>query len=238
VPCPVQTQDYCKTFYLIDKGNGGEANYNLGGKSRLHNWSPKLNFRLYNMAINNTYKMYKALIMQHMPEQRFLDMGNAVRELAHGLCQRGPAMPKLRAEHPSWTRDMSKLFEWITVRMVCLDAKGMMTVALVMPPVQAPMDNYALLKNQQRRMLWRIHQSEAVEKYGKCFGGDCPGKKLSTAKCPRSSDMHMRCKECSAYLGKDVSLCNSFVKGAPVNCHRHYHIYHHNKELASTMIIN
>jgi hypothetical protein len=75
----VQTRDYCNTFHLIDKGNGAEANYDLEGKSRLHNWSPKLIFWLYNMSIYNAYKMYKALIKQHTPEHRFLDMGNAVR---------------------------------------------------------------------------------------------------------------------------------------------------------------
>ena len=30
--CPAQTRDYCKTFHLIDKGNGAEANYDLGGE--------------------------------------------------------------------------------------------------------------------------------------------------------------------------------------------------------------
>ncbi len=100
-PCPAQTQNYCNTFHLNNKGNGVEANYDLGGKSCLHNCLPKLIFWLYNMSINNAYKMYKALVKQHMPERRFLDMGNAMRELAHGLCQRGPAMWKLRAEHPS-----------------------------------------------------------------------------------------------------------------------------------------
>jgi hypothetical protein len=29
----------------------------------------------------------------------------------------------------------------------------------------------------------------------------------------------MRCEECSAYLGKKVILCNSFIKRASVNCH-------------------
>jgi len=53
VPCPAQTRDYCKTFHLIDKRNGAEANYNLGGKSRLHNRSQKLIFWFYNMALNN-----------------------------------------------------------------------------------------------------------------------------------------------------------------------------------------
>ncbi len=108
VPCPAQMRDYCKTFHLIDKRNGLEANYDLGGKSHLHNWLPKLIFWLYNMAINNAYKMYKALVKQHTPEQRFLDMGNTMRKLAHDLCQRGPSMQKLMAEHPSWTWDMLK----------------------------------------------------------------------------------------------------------------------------------
>ena len=87
------------------------------------------------MALNNAYKLYTALVKQHMPERRFLDMGNAVRELTQNLCQRGPAMQKLRAEHPSWTRDMSILFGWIIGRKVRADAKGkgMMTVQLVMP---------------------------------------------------------------------------------------------------------
>jgi hypothetical protein len=92
VPCPAQTKDYCNTFHLIDKGNGAEASYDLGGKSRLHNWSPKLVFWLYNMALNNAYKMYTALIKEHTPERRFLRMGDAVRESTLDLCHRGPAM--------------------------------------------------------------------------------------------------------------------------------------------------
>ena len=138
-------------------------------------------FRLYNMALNNAYKMYTALIKEHKHERRFLLMGNAVRELTHDLCQRGPAMRKLRAEHPSWTRDLGKLFGWVTGRKVRSDAKGMITV---MPaccrPVEVPMDNYALLKNQQRKSPWRMHQSEAVSKKGKCGWDDCPGKLTST----------------------------------------------------------
>jgi hypothetical protein len=77
-------------------------------------------------------------------------MGDAMRELTHDLCQRGPVMRKLRTDHPSWTRDMSKLFGWITGRKVPLDAKGMMMVQSVMPREETPTDNYALLKNQQR----------------------------------------------------------------------------------------
>ncbi len=165
-------------------------------------------------------------------------MGDAVRELTHDLCQRGPAMRKLRVEHPSWTRDLGKLFGWVTGQKVRSDAKGMMTVMPACLPVEAAMDNYALLKNQQSKSPWRMHQSEAVAKQGKCRWDDCPGKLASKAKYPRVSDTHMRCEECSVRLQKDVYLCNGYVKGAPVNCHRHYHIYHHNKEFASMMVIN
>ena len=94
VSCPAQMQDYYKTFHLTNKGKGAEANYDLGGKIRLHNWSSKLIFWLCNMSLNNAYKMYKALVKQHTPERRILDTGNAVRELTHNLCQRGPAMRK------------------------------------------------------------------------------------------------------------------------------------------------
>ncbi len=238
VPCPAQMRDYCKTFHLINEGNGAEANYDLGGKSRLHNWLPKLIFWLYNMALNNAYKMYKALVKQHMPERRFLDMGDAMRKLMHNLCQRGPVMRKLRAEHPSWMRDMSKLFGWITGRKVCADAKGMMTVQSVMLREEPPTDTYALLKNQQQQLPWRVPQSKAVTNKGRCYWDDCPGIQLSKAKCLRSSKTHMRCVECGAYLGTDLFLCNGFAKGGLVNCHRQYHMYHHNKEFASTMVIN
>ncbi len=101
VPCLAQTKHYCNTFHLIDKGNGVEANYNLGGKIWLHNWFPKLIFHQYNMALNNVYKIYWVLFNWHTLGRRVLDMGDAVRELTHDLCQRDPAIRKLRAEHPS-----------------------------------------------------------------------------------------------------------------------------------------
>jgi len=49
VACPAQMKYYCETFRLIDKGNGTKASYDLGGKSRTHNWSPKIILRLINM---------------------------------------------------------------------------------------------------------------------------------------------------------------------------------------------
>ncbi len=63
------------------------------------------------------------------------------------------------------------------------------------------MDNYALLKNKQRTLPWRIHQSKVVATRGKCGWDDCPGKLASKAARPRSSDTYMRCEECSLHLG-------------------------------------
>jgi hypothetical protein len=65
VLCPAQTKDYCETSHLIDKGNRAKVYYDLGGKSRLHNWSPKLIFWMYNMVLINAYKMYQALFNEH-----------------------------------------------------------------------------------------------------------------------------------------------------------------------------
>ncbi len=54
VPCPLQMKDYSESFQLINKGNGKKAKYNMAGNSRSHNLAPKLVFRLFNMAMNNT----------------------------------------------------------------------------------------------------------------------------------------------------------------------------------------
>ena len=53
------------------QGEWGRGIVQFGGKSRLHNWSPKLVFCLYNMALNNAYKMYTALVKEHTPKRRF-----------------------------------------------------------------------------------------------------------------------------------------------------------------------
>ena len=80
-------------------------------------------------------------------------------------------------------------------------------------PLQALMDSYALLKNQQRKSPWSMHQSKAVANYGECVWDNCLGKLISNTKYPRSSDTHMQCEECSTCCGKGVFLCNGFIKG-------------------------
>ena len=68
-------------------GNGKEAKYNMAGKSRSNNWAPKLVLQMFNMAMNNAYVAYKYLVSREGGQ--VLLMGKVVRELAHGLCQRG-----------------------------------------------------------------------------------------------------------------------------------------------------
>jgi hypothetical protein len=99
VPCPVQMKEYSETFHLIDKGNGNEAKYNMTGKSWKHNWSPKLVFRMFNMALNNAYFVYKELVGREGDGRDFLKVGNAVRELVHGLCQQGESIRKYVTTH-------------------------------------------------------------------------------------------------------------------------------------------
>ena len=100
VPCPVQMKDYCKTLHLIDKGNGAKAHYDMGGKSRKHNWSPTLVFRLWNMSLNNAYLIYKALHKQYTSNRKLLSMKQCVKDLTFDLLQTGESMRQRKAGHP------------------------------------------------------------------------------------------------------------------------------------------
>jgi hypothetical protein len=106
VPCPAQMKEYSKTFHSIDKGSGKEVKYDMAEKSRKHNWSPKLVFRMFNMALNNAYIVYKELVSREGNGRDYLNMGKAVRELAHGLCQWGEPIRKYASTYPVHLRDM------------------------------------------------------------------------------------------------------------------------------------
>jgi hypothetical protein len=128
VPCPVQMKDYCETFQLIDKGNGAEAHYDMGGKSRTHNWLPKLVFWLWNMSMHNAYKIYLALHKQYTPDQKYSSMKQCVKELTFDLLQRGDSMRKRKEEHPGYTVNLSQILGWTAGRKTRSDAK-------LMPPL-------------------------------------------------------------------------------------------------------
>ena len=53
---------YCKTFNLIDKGNAN-------GGSKTHGRTPKLSFRLFNMTLNNMYRIYTCLHKRHHQQE-------------------------------------------------------------------------------------------------------------------------------------------------------------------------
>ena len=92
VSCTTQNKDYSTTFHLIDKGNKNEASYILGGKSQKHNWTPKLVFCLFNMALNNDMKVYQALAAIHTPGTKTPLMCACINELAHCYIQSGAKM--------------------------------------------------------------------------------------------------------------------------------------------------
>jgi hypothetical protein len=124
VSCPAQQKDYSETFHLIDKGNGKEKKYDMGGQSKGHNWAPKLLMRFWNFNLGNSHQMYEALCKEHTPFRKRMDMDECVNMLAHYLMQMGPSMRKQLAEHPKPTRDLTNIFDFGTGRKIRSDAKG------------------------------------------------------------------------------------------------------------------
>ena len=62
VACSEQMVAYCKTFNLIDKGN-------INGGSKKHERTTKLSFRLFNMTLNNVYRIYSCLHNRHRQQE-------------------------------------------------------------------------------------------------------------------------------------------------------------------------
>jgi hypothetical protein len=125
IPCPVQMKEYCTMFLLFDKANGAEALYDMGGKTRTHNWTPKLVFRFYNMAMNNTHNIYKALVMEEEDANHIcLSMGDSIKELSHTLCQRGENTRTHTPSHLLHQRDMARFYGFETGTRICSNAKN------------------------------------------------------------------------------------------------------------------
>ena len=99
VPCLIQQINYSETFHLINKGNGTEALYALGGKSGTNGWSPELHWCYVNMGCNNDNVMYQTLCGMHQPDRKILDRRGGLKELAHAWSQRGEPMRKYKVEH-------------------------------------------------------------------------------------------------------------------------------------------
>ena len=124
VSCPLQHTAYSKTFHLIDKGNLNEVRFDMGGCSRLHNWSPKLNMRYFNMTGNNAYKVYRFLVDKYTPLRQPLCTKKAIQEMTHFLLQYGPSMRKQSAEHAPFTKDISTAYGTTGGRKTRSDTKA------------------------------------------------------------------------------------------------------------------
>jgi len=229
VPCPAQTKEYCDTFHLIDKGNGKEAKYDMAGASRSHNWAPKLVFRMFNMAMNNAYVVYKELVTRE--GGNVLPMGKAVRELAHGLCQRGEPIRVRAATHPSHLRDMDRVEGHQMGIKIRSDRKNKMELSPLKPTLS--LTRKAELTRQKKKQSWRCHQSLSAATRGRCSWARCPGIEKSKAKRKRAYDTFMRCEECTANAGCNIYLCNDTKNGMVVSCHVAYHKRNHNKTFLS-----
>ena len=210
-------KDYCETFHLIDKGNGAKAHYDMWGKSRTHNWSPKLVFRLWNMSMHNAYKIYSALHKQYTPDQKHLSMKQWVKELTFDLLQRGGSMRERKAEHPGYTVDLSQILGWTAGRKTRSDAKWM-------PP---PTETTTQVQELSKKVPWLIHTPVFSDKRGRCCWEGCPGLIASAgAKRQCCYDLYIHCEQCSAEQGTAVYLCLSTHGKKRVDCHRPYHAHH------------
>jgi hypothetical protein len=228
VPCPVQNKAYSETFHLIDKGNGSEANYDMGGHSKTHNWAPKLTMRYFNMNLNNAMQVYKVLMAKHNAGRHVLTMPQCVSELAHTLMQRGEEMRVYPAVHPNHKRDLTNVDVFGCGRKRRADAKGSSSKAAE----PAPKVIKKKLQHAKKKSPWRVHQSMAYEcpkgKRYRCCYEDCPGRTEQANKRPFNTYMH--CEECSA-MGDDLKFfCNTMKNGKAYRCHTAYHNKYHNKK--------
>ena len=233
VQCPLQQKDYSETFHLIDKGNGKESHYDMGGQTKGHNWAPKLTMRFWNMGLGNAHTMYSALCKKFTPNRKVQTMDQCMKILAHSLMQRGPPMRKQVPEHPAYERDLTNVFDWGTGRKIRSDTQGHMSQGVARGNssyVLAPHQRERDLKAKQKKQQWRIHQSVAGGKSGYCKWIGCPGLKQCKAKQKRSYRTYMRCEECTAQLGKEMFLCNDVKSGTAVNCHFAHHKKYHTKK--------
>ena len=110
VKCLEQNKTYSLTFQQIDKSNAKEAQYDLRGQSKKHNWSPKLVLHFLNMNNSNAYSYYKCLVELYTPNRGSMGTKEATQEMIHAFCQQGAPMRVQKAEHPLWFCDLTKVF--------------------------------------------------------------------------------------------------------------------------------
>ena len=141
-------------------------------------------------------------------------------------------MKKRAAEHPNNVRDLKNVYDFGCGRKTRTDAKGDIAAVAhaVVAGAAAPAQRERELRTKQKRHPWRVHQSTAGVKRGRCTWGSCPLLKTPGVKRPRSAQTYMHCEECSAEKGRPVFFCNEMRKGEAARCHFMYHTKYHKKK--------
>ena len=241
VDCPEQMKAYCETFHLIDKGNAVEAKFDLGGESHLHGWSPKLASRLFNMHLNNVYRIYCTLLREANYEPKLLR--DCIADLTIDLLQQGEPMRRRSSGAPPI--GIAGTQEGRKIRVDAkdhFDNNSSITQGRNHPQTPLSPDAWnrsttyrqkisfnKRLKNNQ----WISHQSVATvckNDGGNCQYNWCPGL-LRQNKRKRSYPTRYRCSQCSIAKGHPVYLCNTTKKKDDgtywaVLCHMKYHEHH------------
>ena len=186
VQTTVQQKAYCESFHLIDKGNGKESKYDMGGNSKGHNWAPKLSMRFWNFAMGNAHTVYSALHDKHTPSRHKMSMRECVNILAHKLMQQGEPIRTYSAEHPMTSRHLCGILDFGCGRRIRSDCKASVARGTVS---RGP--RFVGLRKKQKKAKWRVHQSLANSKRGRCCYINCPGKSASKAKIERRYDTFM-----------------------------------------------
>ena len=124
----VQNKYHSKSFHFIDKGNGAETKFDMGGTSKVLNWAPKLTMRFFTWRSTMQFLIYKALTGKHTPARRRLKMPAAIKELVNAGMQQGNAMKfPSSTEYPEHTRDLINVFDYGSGWGLCSDTRGTVT---------------------------------------------------------------------------------------------------------------
>jgi hypothetical protein len=243
VDCSTQQKMYCKTYHVIDKGNGTEAKYDIATESHLHGWQPKLAARYFNMNANNAYKIYCCLYREHHSGRDPMELRDCITNLTHSLLQQGPKMRQRGTRAPpSATKNLETTSsgEGRSVRSDKFTqpfetppgahGTGAVHAGTTQTPVscvtaRAIYYQQVALSKLKRRQPGRNHQSQAmiVSSSGRdCRYKNCLGWK-KVRKCARSFATVYRCEECTPEKGIDFWLCDTVknIDGADtvLDCH-------------------
>jgi hypothetical protein len=246
VDCPEQQKTYCETYHWIDKSNGAEAKFDLGGESHRHGWTPKLAARLFNMNLNNAYRIYCALIENE--NYKADDFRSCVSLLALSLLSRGePMRVRSSGVAPTGTSGSPE------GRKIRSDARGHFNNSPghpqgrnhpQTPQSPAPISQSTVKKRRKtfenliEIQPWRSHQSVATvcaNDGQHCVYSKCPGLLRTWNKRIRSFPTRYSCNQCSIEQGRTVFLCNTTKKQPdgkykPILCHINYHTQQSNRD--------